>query len=72
MKIGGIVSTSQQERNTGKQLSLSKTTQVESKTTQVTINLNSLSYVANPTWQTAENRKFPSQRRPNPAYCPTS
>jgi len=66
-KLGGIVSTLRKWRSTGKQLSLSKNTQVENKTTQVTINLNSLSYVAIPTRQTTQNRKFPSQRKPNPA-----
>jgi len=64
--------THKKPHSTGKQLPLSKNTQVENKTTQVTINLNSLSYVAKPTQKNARNRKFLSQRKPNPAGYPTS
>jgi len=62
--VSGIVSTLLKRKSTGKPLSLSKNLQVENKTSQVTINLNLLSYEAKQISQTAQSRKFRLKESP--------
>ena len=62
-----MVSTLRQGRSTWKQLSLSKNLQVENKTAQITINSNSLSYVAKPLRQTTQDQKIPVTKKVQPS-----